>query len=78
MGDIIHYSRKVSMQVQQALKKANSTNGMLAFLARGFKYMTRDVLLQLYRTLVRPHLEYCGQFDSPNLKQELLAPEGIQ
>jgi len=74
MGDIIHYSRKVSMQVQQALKMGNSTNGTLTFLARGLKYMPRDVLLQLYRTLVRPHLEYCVQFDSPYLRQDVLAP----
>ena len=39
---------KVSMQVQQAVKKAN---GMLAFIARGFEYRSRGVLLQLYRAL---------------------------
>jgi len=42
----VHQSLKVSAQVQQAVKKAN---GMLAFIARGFEYRDRDVLLQLYR-----------------------------
>ena len=51
---LVHQSLKVSMQVQQAVKKAN---GMLTFIARGFEYRSRDVLMQLYRALVRPHLE---------------------
>ena len=55
----MHQSLKVSAQVQQAVKKAN---GMMAFKARGFEYKNRDVLLQLYTVLVRPHLEHCVQF----------------
>ena len=47
LGVLVHQSLKVSMQVQQVVKKAN---GMLAFIVRGFKYRNRDVLLQLYRT----------------------------
>jgi len=58
LGVLVHQSLKVSMQVQQAVKKAND---MLAFIARGFVYRSRDVLLQVYRALVRPHLEYCVQ-----------------
>ena len=68
-------SLKVSVQVQQAVKKAN---GMLAFIARGFEYRDRDVLLQLYRALVRPHLEYCVQFWCPYLRKDVLAIEGVQ
>ena len=56
LGVVVHQSLKVGMQVQQAVKKAN---GMLAFIARGFEYRSREVLLQLYKALVRPHLEYC-------------------
>jgi len=74
LGVLVHQSQKVSIQVQQAVKKAN---GMLAFIARGFEY-SRDVLLQLYRALVRPHLEYCVQFWSPFLRKDVLALEGVQ
>jgi len=75
LGVLVHQSLKVSMQVQQAVKK---TNGMLAFIARGFEYRNRDVLLQLERALVRPHLEYCVQFWSPFLRKDVLALEGVQ
>ena len=71
----MHQSLKVSAQVQQAVKKAN---GMLAFIARGFEYRDRDVLLQLYRALVRPHLEYCVRFWCPYLRKDVLAIEGVQ
>ena len=61
--------------MQQAVKKAN---GMLAFIAKGFEYRSREVLLQLYRVLVRPYLEYSAQFWSPNLRKDILATEGVQ
>ena len=54
LGVLVRQSLKVSVQVQQAVKKAN---GMLAFTSRGFEYRDRDVLLQLYRVMVRSHLE---------------------
>eukprot|EP00061_Rhincodon_typus_P000696 g12472.t1 len=63
------------MQVQQVVKKAN---GMLAFIVKGFEYRSRDVLLQLFRALVRPHLEYCVQLWSPFLRKNALALEGVQ
>ena len=54
------------MQVQQAIRKVIR---MLLFIARGTEYKSRDVLLQFYRPLVRPHLEYCVQYWSPYLKK---------
>ena len=67
LGVLIHQSLQISMQVQQAVKKAN---GMLAFVVRGYEYRSRDAVLQLYRALVRPHLEYCVQFWSPFLRKD--------
>ena len=74
LGVLVHHSLKVNTQVQQAIK----ANGILAFIARGFEYRDGDVLLQLYRALVRPHLEYCVQFWCPYLRKNVFAIEGVQ
>ena len=47
---------KVAAQVEKVVKKAY---GMLAFIGRGIEYKSWSLMLQLHRTLVRPHLEYC-------------------
>ena len=47
-------------------------------IARGIEYKSRDVLLHLYRALVRPQLEYCVQYWSPFLRKDILALEGVQ
>ena len=75
LGVLVHESQKPSLQVQQVVRKAN---GMLAFIARGIEYKSREVLLQLFWVLVRPQLEYCVQFWSPHLHKDILALEGVQ
>ena len=72
LGVLVHESQKLSLQV---IKKAN---GMLAFIAKGMEYKSREVLLQLYKVLVRPQLEYWVQFWSPYLRKDILALEGVQ
>ena len=55
----VHRSLKVAAQVEKVVKKAY---GMLAFIGRGIEYKSWQIMLQLYKVLVRPHLECCVQF----------------
>jgi len=50
---------KVMAQVDRMVKKAFST---LAFISQGTEYRSWNIMLELYKSLVRPHLEYCVQF----------------
>eukprot|EP00061_Rhincodon_typus_P015571 g43323.t1 len=47
LDDMVEQSLKAGMQV----KVVRKANGMLAFIARGFEHLSKDVLLQLYRDL---------------------------
>ena len=54
------------------VKKAFS---MLGFIGQNTEYRSWDVLLKLYKTLVRPHLEYCVQFWSPYYRKDIIKLE---
>ena len=75
LGVHVHRSLKVATQVDKVVKKAY---GMLAFIGRGIEYKNWQVMLQLYRTLVMPHLEYCVQFWSPHNPKDVDALERVQ
>ena len=66
---------KVAMQVEKVVKKAY---GMLAFISRGIEFKNWQVMLTLYRTLVRPHLEYSVQFWLPHYQKDVEALERVQ
>jgi len=53
-------------------------NSIFAFISRGLEYKSSDVLLRLYKALVRPPLEYCEQLWAPYPSKDVLALEGIQ
>jgi len=56
LGIVITRDLKVSQQCKQAYAKASR---MLGVINRSIKSKDRDILLSLYKSLVRPHLEYC-------------------
>ncbi len=47
---------------QQSNDAANKANRILGFIKRNFSFKNKDVILPLYSTLVRPHLQYAVQF----------------
>ncbi len=80
LGVTIASSFKFSQQCKEAADKANK---MLAFINGNFSFKNKDVILPLYTSLVRPHLEYDMQFWSPHhakdiAKLEALSSEGLQ
>ncbi|GCC36001.1 hypothetical protein chiPu_0014492 [Chiloscyllium punctatum] len=75
LGVHVHRSLKVASQVDRAVKKAYS---VLAFINRGIEFRNQEVMLQLYKALVRLHLEYCVHFWSPHYKKDVEALERVQ
>ena len=53
---IITNDLKVTQQCQLAVRK---TSRILGLINRTIEYKHPDILLKLYKSLVKPHLEYC-------------------
>ena len=75
LGVHVHSSLKVESQVDRVVKNAF---GMLGFIGQNIEYRSWDVLLKLYKTLLRPHLEYCVQFWSPYYRKDIIKLERVQ
>ena len=75
LGIMIHKSLKVSQQCAAAAKKGNRALGMIK---RNFAYRSKDIMVKLYKSLVRPHLDYAMQVWSPHLEKDKKTIEKVQ
>jgi len=66
---------KVSRQCQESFSKANQ---MLGLISRIIKYKNQEVLFNLYKSMVRPHLEYCCTVWSPHYMKDKQMLEKVQ
>ena len=51
---------------------------MLGLIKRTFSYLNKHILLKLYKSLVRPHLEYGNIIWHPLFKKQSIAIERVQ
>jgi len=67
LGVMITNDLKVSQQCQQAYNKASRILGLIN---RTIEYRHKNILLRLYKSLVRPHLEYSVPAWSPHYNKD--------
>lgn len=75
LGVFVSSDLKNKMQCIDAAKRANR---VLGFISRNFDYKSSDIILPLYKSMVRPHLEYCVQFWNPYLRGDIDVLERVQ
>lgn len=62
-------------QVDRVVKKAHC---VLAFIAWGIEYKNLEIIMQLCKTLVKPHSEQMHAVWSPNYRKDVKALESVQ
>ena len=68
LGIIVSNDLKPSKQCVSAVKKANMTLGMIK---RHIVSRDKNTIVRLYKSLVRPELEYCIQAWNPSLIKDI-------
>ena len=72
---IVQGDLKVS---KQCTKAVNTANRILGLINRTLEFKSKDTVLQLYKSLVRPHLEYCIQCWNPYYRKDIELIEKVQ
>ena len=75
LGTTISADMKVSEQCGIA---ASEDNKILGLIGRNIAYKEKRLIIPLYKTIVRPHLEYCIQAWRPYRKKDIDTLERIQ
>ena len=75
LGLVLTSDLKFSRQCIEAEKKAQR---ILRYIKRQFSYRNREIVLNLYNSLVRPRLEYAVQFWCPFYRKDIERLERVQ
>ncbi|GAB0203903.1 cAMP-dependent protein kinase inhibitor alpha [Grus japonensis] len=75
LGVLVH--EKLNM-TQQCMLAAQKANWILGCIKSSMASRSREVILPLYSTLMRPHLEYCVQLWGPQHKKDMELLEQVQ
>ena len=75
LGVIINEKFKVDKQCAMVAKKANQVLGLIY---RTFSCKSKTIITQLYKSLVRPHLDYCSPVWRPHLQKDINLLEKVQ
>ena len=75
LGVILHQNGKSSEQCAVAAAKANQGLGMIK---KNIKWKSTEVIVRLYKALVRPRIEYCVQAWNPNLEKNKTLLERVK
>ena len=75
LGVIMDKALKFSEHISTKINKANRNLGIVF---RTFTYMDKEMFLNLYKSIVRPHLEYAATVCTPLFKKDMIAIENVQ
>jgi hypothetical protein len=75
LGIIVDNRLKLDAHTESQINKASSK---LAVIRRSFNYLEPDTFCTLYKSLVRPHLEYCNAITYPRLERQITDLENVQ
>ena len=75
LGIVISDTLGWAEQIKTCVAKANR---MIGIIKRTFSYINKEMFLVLYKTFIRPHLEYCPEVWSPHLCKDIEVLEKVQ
>ena len=75
LGILFSDSLSFQKHINNSISKANQMTGIMK---RSFNYLTPKLVVTIYKTLIRPHLEYANVIWRPHLRKDINNLEKVQ